>query len=205
MAASGRRTVPAPLGLPSDLVFAVAVGGDGRIWAGTDRGVGVLDPRTQTWQRYDQPTPGWSGTPYRRLPSRLMGASGWARWAAASPSSTGRRGQTQTTANSGLPWNTIMALAAGPAGDVWVAADLPARPAAMWRAWTAQRGRPSPRQRSGIAAGGRLLLRFRQQGRVYIGMRDSGISIYTTGVRAQDVEPAGFNTWRLSDNGRYDG
>lgn len=166
-------------GLPSDLVFTVATDPAGRVWAGTDRGVGVFDPQTQSWTRYD---PANSGLQWPAVSTIAVDPSGRL-WLGTLGGGLavfdGQSWQSFTTANSDLPWNTIMSIAASPQGDVWLAADLPSAAGGNVARWDGHNWKTFTTQRSGIASGSATCFAFDRQSRVWIGMRTSGLSVYT--------------------------
>ena len=166
-------------GLPSDLVFAVAATRDGHIWAGTDRGVGVFDPQTQTWQRYSRANSSLQWDAVSAIAVAPNGRIWLGTLGGGLTIFDGQKWATLTTANSDLPWNTIVALAAGPNGDIWVAADQPAQAGGAVARFNGATWKTFQPNSSGITAGSASCIAVDSQGRVAIGMRGAGISLFS--------------------------
>jgi len=167
-------------GIPSDLVLAVALDQAGRLWLGTNQGAAVIHPNHPSpITRYD---PSNSGLQWPAVATIAIGPDGRV-WLGTLGGGIavfdGQRWQTLTVANSGLPWNTIIALAVGPQGEVWLAADQPITTGGNVARWDGQRWQTFTPYNSGIARGSGVCFTFDRAGHVWIGMRHSGLSVYS--------------------------
>lgn len=166
--------------IPSDLVLALALDQTGRLWVGTDQGAAVLDANLQSLiAQYD---PSNSGLLWPAVSTIAVGPDGRV-WLGTLGGGIaifdGQSWQTWTVANSGLPWNTIIALAVSPQGEVWLAADLPITTGGNVARWDGKGWQTFTPHNSGIARGSATSFAFDRAGRTWIGMRSSGLSVYS--------------------------
>ncbi len=176
-------------GLPADNVLAVAVGQrDGAVWVATHQGAGMWDGAGWTVFTRENSDLSWSGVAAVAVDGEgtvWLGTLGGGLTVI-----QGDAWQPLTTANSGLPWNFVTTVVDDGRGRVWLAADLPAGSGGnlasfdyaacdgtpdqcpdAWQVFTPLNSGAPDSAVEAVATGA--------DGRIWIGTRAAGVSIYS--------------------------
>ncbi len=167
-------------GLVDNRVLALEIepqpGGD-RVWFGTRMGVSRLDTASGEWTSFPEAfDPSWGGVADLLLDSagQLWAGTlggGLGRW-------DGATWQFYRTGNSGIPFNTVNAVAEVEPGVLWVGTALPAEVGGVLAEFDGQAWRAYTRRDSGFSGAEPLAIAVDAQGRRWIGTRTSGVDIY---------------------------
>lgn len=171
-------------GLEDNRVLALAIQprpeGD-RVWFGTRSGSSCLDTATGRWQSYptdfavvallvDSNGRLWAGT--------LGGGLG--RWAPEG-GTRGTAWQFYRTGNSGIPFNSVEALAEVAPGVLWVGTAPPTEVGGVLAEFDGQKWKVYTPHNSGFSGAEPLTIAQDAQGRWWIGTRTAGVDIYRGG------------------------
>lgn len=167
-------------GLEDDRVLSLAIQprpeGD-RVWFGTRSGLNCLDTATGEWLDFPHDfDPAWGGVVALLVDSqgRLWAGTiggGLGLW-------DGVAWQFYRTGNSGLPFNTVMALAEVAPGVLWVGVAPPAEAGGVLAEFDGRKWRVLTPRNSGFSGAEPLAFARDAQGRWWIGTRTGGVDIY---------------------------
>jgi len=151
-----------------------------RVWFGGRSGVSRLDTRTGEWRTFDDAfDPHWGGVPALLLDSqdRLWAGTfggGLGLW-------DGATWQFYRTSNSGIPFNTVLALAEVEPGVLWIGAAPPTEVGGVLAEFDGETWKTYTPRNSGFSGAEPLSIARDAGGRWWIGTRTAGVDVYHPG------------------------
>ena len=162
-------------GLGNDRVLAVVASGDW-IWFGTENGISRLDKASGQWADLAPPELRGSGV------DRLLVDSSNRLWAGTLGNGLGvwdgTGWQVYRAGTSGLPFNTVTAIAEVQPGVIWIGSAVPNAAGGTLAELEGETWRSYGQHNSGFSGAEPLSIAIDERGRRWIGTRTEGINLY---------------------------